>query len=61
MKLAYTVDEAAEAAGVSVTTIVEACRDGFLVKSYPNSRPVILVDELRRWLESLPHEKPTRD
>jgi hypothetical protein len=59
-KLAYTIAQAAEACGVGVTVIDEACRRGDLVKSYPNSRPLILAAELQRWLESLPHEPVRR-
>ncbi|WP_298229047.1 helix-turn-helix domain-containing protein [Gryllotalpicola sp.] len=55
-KLAYTLDEAAIASGISKRTIREHIDAGRLVASYPSSRPVILASELERWLESLPHE-----
>lgn len=60
MKLAYTVPEAAEATGYSETVIKEACDRGDLLKSYANTKPVILSTELQRWLENLPHEPVRR-
>lgn len=59
-KLAFSIPEAAVAAGYSETVIKEACDRGDLVKSYANTKPVILATELQRWLESLPHEPVKR-
>lgn len=58
MKLAYTFDEAAAAAGVSRDVINRAVAKGDLVPSYPSARPVLLADDLREWLAGLPNEKP---
>lgn len=55
-KLAYTISEAGAATGYSETVIKDACVRGELVRSYANTKPVILRTELERWLESLPHE-----
>lgn len=55
-KLAYNLVEAAAATGYSVSTLRIAIRRFDLVASYANSKPVILADELRDWLKSLPTE-----
>lgn len=60
MKLAYTLDEAAAASGVSRTTINEALAKGSLVATYPTSRPVILAADLQDWLDTLPNEAPKK-
>lgn len=53
-RLAYTYDDAARAAGVSVKVIRRAVHDGHLAPVYPTSRPVILAEELMDWLRSCP-------
>lgn len=55
-KLAYTLDEAAEACGVSKDVIKRAIARGDLVPVYPTSRPVLLAADLLAWLQSLPSE-----
>jgi hypothetical protein len=57
MKLALTYDEAAEACGYHRDVLRDAVKANELVASYANSKPVFLVTELQRWLESLPTEK----
>lgn len=57
-KLAYTLDEAAEACGVSREVIRQAIRAGDLVQVFPTSRPVILREDLERWITSKPTEHP---
>jgi hypothetical protein len=57
--IAVTIDDAAEITGVCASVIRRAIRSGKLVASYPTSRPVILVDQLRAWLEAAPNEPPT--
>lgn len=56
--LAYTIEDAATAAGVSKSTLNRAIASGDLTRRYPNSKPVIMADELAAWLESLPLDKP---
>lgn len=56
IKLALTLDEAAEASGYSRRVIQIAIARHELIPSYANSKPVIRVAELDRWLESLPSE-----
>lgn len=45
------------AADVSETLIREAVNLGDLAVHYVNSKPVILHDELRAWVESLPNTR----
>lgn len=56
-KLAYTVQELAEAVGVSHDVISRAIRAGKLAARYPTSRPVIPVDEAKAWFDALPSDK----
>jgi hypothetical protein len=56
--LAYTIEEAAVACGVSVRTLNRAIARGDITRKYPTSYPVIMADELHAWLESLPVDKP---
>lgn len=55
-KLAYSYQEASAAVGVSVDMLRGEVRDSRLVASYVGSKPVFTVDELKRWLGSLPSE-----
>jgi len=57
-KLAYTYEEAAEAIGVSITSIRRIVDRGDLVARYPTKKPVILATELEDYLEGLPTEAP---
>ncbi|MEO5314193.1 hypothetical protein PV772_08735 [Pseudarthrobacter sp. CC12] len=57
-KLAYSIQEAAEATGYSSDTIRKALRNNDLVARYANSKPVVLAEELADWLRSLPTEAP---
>lgn len=59
-KLAFSIDEAAEASGYSTDTIRRALRNHDLTARYANTKPVILTDELKAWLESLPCDPPGR-
>jgi excisionase family DNA binding protein len=53
-RLGFSPDEAAESAGVSRTRIFEAIRDGSLTARKAGKSTVIEIDELRRWVSSLP-------
>lgn len=55
-KEAFTVQEAAEATGVSADVIKSHIKHGNLVARYPSRRPIIPAEELRNWLEHLPTE-----
>ena len=56
MKIAFSIEEAAEAIGYSPDTVRRAIRNNDLVARYANSKPVILATELQEWLASLPTE-----
>lgn len=60
MKIAFSIEEAAEASGYSTDTIRRALRNNDLIARYANSKPVILATELTDWLSSLPTEAPTK-
>ncbi len=54
--VALTLRDAATATGYSLEGIRQAIRRNELVPSYANSKPVLMVEELVRWLRSLPDE-----
>lgn len=60
MKLALSIEEAAEATGYSTDTIRRAIRNSDLTARYANSKPVILTAELQEWLAALPTEAPRK-
>nr|WP_314431445.1 helix-turn-helix domain-containing protein [uncultured Brevundimonas sp.] len=53
-KLAYTVDEAAQALGVGVTTMWTMLREGEVVAKKVRGRTVVPRDELLRVIEEAP-------
>jgi hypothetical protein len=53
-RLAYKVEEAPIAAGVSRTRIFQAIKGGELVARKAGKATVILADELLAWLKNLP-------
>jgi excisionase family DNA binding protein len=53
-KLAYTIEQAAEAAGVGRSTIYEEIRDKRLTARKLRRRTIITGDDLLTWLQSLP-------
>jgi hypothetical protein len=58
-KLAYSIPNFAKAVDMSVEAVRTQIRDGKLVPSYPNSKPLISRLEGERWLQSLPSERLT--
>ncbi len=53
-KLAYTVDESAQALGVSVTTVWTMIREGDVVAKKVRGRTLIPREELQRVLDEAP-------
>lgn len=51
---AYTIQDAADLAGVSKEVIRAHIKRGNLTARYPSTRPVILAAELDEWLTNLP-------
>lgn len=58
--LAYTIAEACAATRVGRTVLYELIRDGKLPARKCGRRTVILADDLRRWIESLPTIQPAQ-
>jgi len=56
-KLAYSIPNFAKAADVSVAMIYQHIKDGELVASYVNSKPLIMQEEGLRWLRARPSER----
>lgn len=56
--LAYSVAEACSVARAGRTALYEALRTGELRAVKRGRRTLILTDDLRRWLESLPPMNP---
>lgn len=57
-QLAYSILEACEAARIGRTNLYEAIRSGELRAVKHGKRTLILADDLRRFLESLPPVTP---
>ena len=57
-QLAYSILEACEAARIGRTNLYEALRSGQLRAVKRGKRTLILADDLREWLESLPALTP---
>jgi excisionase family DNA binding protein len=58
--LAYSIAEACAAARAGRTAIYEAIRVGALRAVKRGRRTIVLADDLRRYLESLPAVEPKR-
>ena len=52
--LAYTIPDACKASAASRSAIYRAVKSGDLTLRKRGTRSLILADELRRWLQSLP-------
>jgi hypothetical protein len=58
MKLAYSIPEAAEMASTSVSVLRRKIAAHDIAVRYVGTKPVILAEELKAWLEALPTEAP---
>jgi excisionase family DNA binding protein len=58
-RLAYNISEAGDTANTGRTAIYKAIQSGELRAVKRGRRTLILADDLRRWLESLPAVTPT--
>lgn len=58
MSVAYDYDTAASSTGLGRSTIEKAVYAGDLTVHYLGRKPLILADDLREWIASLPTEKP---
>ncbi|GLK17192.1 hypothetical protein GCM10017602_16740 [Herbiconiux flava] len=59
-KIAYSIPEAADAAGLSTTSIRNAIARNDLVPSFYGPKPLLPRAELERWLVAMPSEPPRR-
>ena len=60
-KLAYSVAGFAKAVDMSESVIREEIKAGRLVSVYPRAgKQIITAEDGRRWLDSLPDEKPVK-
>jgi hypothetical protein len=57
-KLAYSIPEAAEVASTSVSVLRRKIAASELTVRYIGSKPVVLAEELKAWLDALPAEAP---
>lgn len=53
-KFAYSIPEAAEVASTSVSVLRRKIAASDITVRYIGTKPVILADELKAWLEALP-------
>jgi len=58
--LAYSIKDAAEATGVSVTMLERFIASGDIIVRYADSKRVLPAAELMAWLEALPLERKKR-
>ena len=56
LRLSLSIFEAGAATGNGPDTLRQQIRVRYFVPSHANSKPVIMVEELVRWLRSLPAE-----
>lgn len=57
-KLAYSIPAFAEACDLSIEKIRQHIDRGELVRTYVDSKPLIMREEGERWLRSRPSERP---
>ena len=60
-KLTYTIAEATRALGIGRSTIYLALASGKLSARKCGARTLLMADELKRFISSLPHARPTNN
>jgi excisionase family DNA binding protein len=60
-RIAYSVDEAAQSAGIGLTKLREEIREGRLVARKVGKRTVVTVNDLAAWAAQLPKRHDTAD
>lgn len=60
-QLAYSLEQAAEACGISLSSLKRFIAAGDLTPRWVNTKPVLQAPELAAWLDSLPVDKPGTD
>jgi excisionase family DNA binding protein len=53
-RVAYTISEVCESAGTSRTAVYDAIKRGELVARKRGRRTLVLVDDLKKWVDGLP-------
>lgn len=56
-RIAYSLEDAAAECGVSTDFLRDFVKRNDLVAHYANNRVILLADDLRAWIESLPAER----
>lgn len=59
-KIAYSLDEAADAVSLSRTRLQEAINSGDLPVAYSGIKPIVRALDLDAWVAALPTERKTR-
>jgi hypothetical protein len=59
-QLAYTIPQAVQVAAVSRTELYRAAQRAEIVFHKRGRRTIVLADELRRWVQSLPTAKQSK-
>jgi excisionase family DNA binding protein len=60
-RIAYSVDEAAQSAGIGLTKLRQEIREGRLVARKIGKRTVITATDLTAWALQLPRRRATSD
>lgn len=56
-RVAFSIREAAEAVGLSESTVRKAYREGQITAHFPTNNPTILRDDLVAWIKRAPTER----
>jgi excisionase family DNA binding protein len=59
-RLAYSLQDAADAVGIGLRTLQALIAKGDIIAVYSGRKPLVTADELKAWLGRLPSEPPGR-